>query len=162
MQICFVCEGNTCRSPFAEKLFSKMLKQNNILGIKITSCGINSLQNSTTSPQTLNLLKSYGINFKGKKAQKLTKSKLDKTNLFITMTKTQKQYVPAKNVFSLGELVGGDDVLDPYGKDYEAYLFMAKKVYEYLQILLNKIKNIKEMQWLFLLVTMQVMNLKKR
>ena len=162
MQICFVCEGNTCRSPFAEKLFSKMLKQNNILGIKVTSCGINSLQNSTTSPQTLNLLKSYGINFKGKKAQKLTKSKLDKTNLFITMTKTQKQYVPAKNVFSLGELVGGDDVLDPYGKDYEAYLFMAKKVYEYLQILLNKIKNIKEMQWLFLLVTMQVMNLKKR
>ena len=146
MQICFVCEGNTCRSPFAEKLFSKMLKQNNILGIKITSCGINSLQNSTTSPQTLNLLKSYGINFKGKKAQKLTKSKLDKTNLFITMTKTQKQYVPAKNVFSLGELVGGDDVLDPYGKDYEAYVFMAKKVYEYLQILLNKIKNIKEMQ----------------
>ena len=146
MQICFVCEGNTCRSPFAEKLFSKMLKQNNILGIKITSCGINSLQNSTTSPQTLNLLKSYGINFKGKKAQKLTKSKIDKTNLFITMTKTQKQYVPAKNVFSLGELVGGDDVLDPYGKDYEAYLFMAKKVYEYLQILLNKIKNIKEMQ----------------
>lgn len=146
MQICFVCEGNTCRSPFAEKLFSKMLKQNNILGIKVTSCGINSLQNSTTSPQTLNLLKSYGINFKGKKAQKLTKSKLDKTNLFITMTKTQKQYVPAKNVFSLGELVGGDDVLDPYGKDYEAYLFMAKKVYEYLQILLNKIKNIKEMQ----------------
>ncbi len=162
MQICFVCEGNTCRSPFAEKLFSKMLKQNNILGIKVTSCGINSLQNSTTSPQTLNLLKSYGINFKGKKAQKLTKSKLDKTNLFITMTKTQKQYVPAKNVFSLGELVGGDDVLDPYGKDYEAYVFMAKKVYEYLQILLNKIKNIKEMQWLFLLVTMQVMNLKKR
>ena len=146
MQICFVCEGNTCRSPFAEKLFSKMLKQNNILGIKVTSCGINSLQNSTTSPQTLNLLKSYGINFKGKKAQKLTKSKLDKTNLFITMTKTQKQYVPAKNVFSLGELVGGDDVLDPYGKDYEAYVFMAKKVYEYLQILLNKIKNIKEMQ----------------
>ena len=62
------------------------------------------------------------------------------------MTKTQKQYVPAKNVFSLGELVGGDDVLDPYGKDYEAYVFMAKKVYEYLQILLNKIKNIKEMQ----------------
>lgn len=146
MQICFVCEGNTCRSPFAEKLFFKMLKQNNILGIKVTSCGINSLQNSTTSPQTLNLLKSYGINFKGKKAQKLTKSKLDKTNLFITMTKTQKQYVPAKNVFSLGELVGGDDVLDPYGKDYEAYVFMAKKVYEYLQILLNKIKNIKEMQ----------------
>ena len=146
MQICFVCEGNTCRSPFAEKLFSKMLKQNNILGIKVTSCGINSLQNSTTSPQTLNLLKSYGINFKGKKAQKLTKSKLDKTNLFITMTKTQKQYVPAKNVFSLGELVGGDDILDPYGKDYEAYVFMAKKVYEYLQILLNKIKNIKEMQ----------------
>lgn len=146
MQICFVCEGNTCRSPFAEKLFSKMLKQNNIFGIKVTSCGINSLQNSTTSPQTLNLLKSYGINFKGKKAQKLTKSKLDKTNLFITMTKTQKQYVPAKNVFSLGELVGGDDVLDPYGKDYEAYVFMAKKVYEYLQILLNKIKNIKEMQ----------------
>ncbi len=145
MQICFVCTGNTCRSPFAEKLFNKMLKSNKIGGISVTSCGVNVVEGAMTSPEVLILLKTYGINFKGKKTQKLTKTKLNKTHLFITMTKKLKEFVPAKNVYSLGELAGGDDVVDPYGGDFSSYEYMANQVCAYLKVLVDKIKNMKEM-----------------
>lgn len=146
MQICFVCTGNTCRSPFAEKLFKKMLKENGLLGISVSSCGVNIVSGSKTSQETIDILKTYGINFKGKRAQKLTKTKLNSTHLFITMTKDLKAFVPAKNVYSLGELAGGEDVVDPYGGDFVGYEYMAKQICEYLKVLIYKIKNIKEMQ----------------
>ncbi len=142
MQICFVCEGNTCRSPFAEKLFKSMLKKNNIRGISVTSCGINVSREQRTSPQILILLEKYGIKFNGKKAQKLTKSKLEQTDLFITMTKYQKQFINSSKVYSLGELAGGDDVLDPYQKDMSCYEYMAQQVSEYLNVLIKKLKGV--------------------
>ena len=149
MQICFVCEGNTCRSPFAEKLLTKYLKQNNIIGFKVVSCGINVQPNSNINPNVVQILKNYKINIKSRKAKKLTKSLINKTDLFITVTTNQKRFVPAKNVFSLGELVGGEDVFDPYNMPMQAYVEMAKLVDEYIQILIGKMLKIKENQWLF-------------
>ncbi len=146
MQICFVCDGNTCRSVFAEKLFAKMLKTNGISGISVISRGLNVTAESKTNENVIELLKKFGVTYKGKKAQKLTNKVLTTTNLFITMTSHQKNYIKAKNVYSLGELAGGEDIDDPYGKGYDAYEYMAQKVSEYLNVLINKLKNMKELQ----------------
>lgn len=144
MQICFVCEGNTCRSPFAEKLFNKLLKQNKVEGFKICSCGINADINSNINENIIKILKNYKINVKSRKPKKLTKALINKTDLFITMTAYQKQFVPAKNVYSIAELVGGDDVCDPFGKDFNYYLYTTNCIEKHLYVLLNKILNIKE------------------
>ena len=145
MQICFVCEGNTCRSVFAEKLFAKMLKTNGINGIRVISRGLNVATGSKTNENVIKVLKNYGVSYKGKKAQKLTNSTLNITNLFITMTSHQKKFIKAKNVYSLGELAGGEDINDPYGKGYDEYEYMAQKVSKYLSVLINKLKNMKEL-----------------
>ena len=38
-KIIFVCEGNTCRSPMAEKIFANFVKKENIR-LKVESFGI--------------------------------------------------------------------------------------------------------------------------
>ncbi len=37
--VCFVCTGNACRSPFAECVTRKMLAKNGVEGIEVSSCG---------------------------------------------------------------------------------------------------------------------------
>ena len=39
-KIMFICSGNTCRSPLAEGLFKKYLKENNITDIEVSSAGV--------------------------------------------------------------------------------------------------------------------------
>lgn len=143
-QICFVCEGNTCRSPFAEKIMNKYLKQNNITDIKCCSCGLCVDKNSNINEKVIQILKRYNINVKSRKPKQLSKSILNNCELFITMTKSQKQFVNAKNVFSFGEMVMGEDIEDPYGGTMELYLKMANQVDEYCKKLIKKIKLVKE------------------
>ena len=161
--ICFVCDGNTCRSPFAEKVMNKYLKQNNIGDFKCYSCGLNVDKNANINDYVVQILKKYKINVKSRKPRQLTKTLTKKYDLFITMTKSQKQYIDAKNVFSFGEMVFGDDILDPYGGTMEDYTKMANIVNLYCKKLIEKIKLIKErLSWLFLHATMLAMNLKKK
>ena len=142
--ICFVCEGNTCRSPFAEKVMNKYLKQNNISDFKCYSCGLCVDKNSNINSFVVEILKNYKINVKSRKPKQLTKTLTKKYDLFITMTKSQKQYINAKNVFSFGEMVFEGDIEDPFGGTFEDYLNMTNKVDLYCKKLIEKIKLVKE------------------
>ena len=142
-KICFVCTGNTCRPPVAEKLLTKYLKKAN-LDIKVCSYGLAVNKGDNINPHSASVLKDYGINVRSKKAKQITKSAYKKCNLFITMTKNQKQYFPqCVEVFSFGEIVGGEDIVDPYGQDLFVYQQMAKQIDEYCKILVQKLINIK-------------------
>ena len=142
--ICFVCTGNTCRSPVAEKMLTKYLKKANLTEIKVTSCGLAVVKGENINPNSVTVLKNYGINVRSKKAKQLTKSMLKKCNLFITMTKSQKQsFPPNVEVFSFGEMVGGSDIVDPYGGTIDDYENMAKQIDEYCTLLVQKLKKIK-------------------
>ena len=39
MNICFVCAGNACRSPFAESVLRKLATEASMNDIKVWSCG---------------------------------------------------------------------------------------------------------------------------
>ena len=145
--ICFVCDGNTCRSPFAEKLLNKYLKQNKIAGFAVKSCGLNIDPSSNINKYMVEILKMHKINIKSRKPKKLTKKTIETTNLFITMTVYQKQFIDAKNVFSFGELVGGQDIIDPYGQSFDVYKQTANQIEQYIKILIDKIIKIKEKVW---------------
>ncbi len=138
--ITFVCDGNTCRSPFAEKVFNFYLKQNNIAGFKAVSFGINADKTQNISAEVCNLLKKYKIYTKTRKAKKLTVAALEKSNLVVCMTAAQKSCITCKNIFTFASLVGkSEDVLDPYFKGEEAYKKMAEQVDLYCKLLVNKI-----------------------
>lgn len=139
-KICFVCTGNTCRSPVAEKLMNYYFKKANITQIKVCSCGLNVNKGEDINPLSVLALKDYKIRVKSRKAKQLTKSTLKNCNLFITMTREQKNYFPKDvTVFSFGEMVGGEDIVDPYGGDEQDYKNMAKQIDGYCQILAQKL-----------------------
>ena len=137
--ICFVCDGNTCRSPFAEKMFNYYLKQYKVVDFKGFSCGIFADTNQNINPYVVQILQTHSIKVKSRKAKKLTNSCYKKYQLFVTMTKEQKSFVKSQNVVSLGELVGGEDIIDPYGKSYDEYIKMTEQVDNYVRLLVQKI-----------------------
>ena len=141
--ICFVCEGNTCRSPFAEKIFSKYLKQAKIEGFKVSSCGICADTTQNINDSVVAILKNYKITVKSRKAKKLTKATTKKYDLFITMTRYQKSFIDASNVFSFGEMIGGEDIPDPYGQNFDVYTKVTSQIEYYCRLLVDKIIKLK-------------------
>lgn len=135
-KVCFICEGNTCRSPMAEKIFS-MLAKDKKQKIKVESYGLNAQDGVQMSIQAKRALKKLNINVGTKKSKKL--EHLESNCLYVTMDSRLKQFINYKNVFSFSELVGGDDVVDPYGQSQDVYDYTAKQLYVYCAKLLEKL-----------------------
>lgn len=144
-KICFVCTGNTCRSPVCEKILNKLFKSAHIEDFKAYSLGLCTNKNEDMSFNSKLVLNEYKIKVKSRKSKQLTKGCFSKYDLFITMTKEQKlQFPPNTNVFSFGEMVGGEDILDPYGEDISIYKKMAEQIYDYCDKLTKKYQYLKE------------------
>ncbi len=138
-KIIFVCEGNTCRSPMAEKIFARLAKQEK-LNIKVESCGISAENGIEMSIFAKRALKKIGINAGGKKSKKL--NKIESNAIYVVMTNQIKSFLPYKNVFSFAELVGGQDIIDPYGESQEIYDKTALQILDCCEKLLIRLKNI--------------------
>ena len=131
-KICFVCSGNTCRSPMAERLLKKHLKDLGVADVAVASMGLCVEPDAKVEPKAAAALKKYGINRASAKAKQISSKDLKKDILFITMTAEQKKaFGTFEYVFSIGELVGGEDVIDPYGCDQKEYDKTAKMLNDY-------------------------------
>lgn len=139
-KIIFICHGNTCRSPMAEKIFNSLIKKYNLKNLKAFSFGLGAINGEEMNLKAKRALKKIGITVGAKKSQKL--EKIESNALYITMTKQQKTLLNFKNVFSFGELIDEIDVDDPYGKNQEEYDQTAKQILYYCEKLVGKLKNI--------------------
>ncbi len=135
ISICFVCTGNTCRSIMAERLLKKKLKENKISYVKVFSRGINACKENISENAKI-ILSEMHASDKDRKAIKL--GKIDNNVLYITMTNAQKKIINSKKVISFNDLIG-QDVLDPFGKDLNAYRNCADQIILGLNKLINKL-----------------------
>ncbi len=138
-KIIFVCEGNTCRSPMAEKIFANFVKKENIR-LKVESFGIDADNGIEMNILAKRALKNLGILVGTKKSKKLCK--IESNAIYITMTKQIKSFLPYKNVFAFSDLVGGEDIIDPYGNNQEIYDKTAIIIFNACEKLLKRIKSI--------------------
>lgn len=60
-KICFVCTGNTCRSPMAEKLMKKHLQELGINDVEVTSAGISVVAGEKMCDAANNALKNLAF-----------------------------------------------------------------------------------------------------
>lgn len=141
--ICFVCTGNTCRSIMAEQILKKYLKKTN-LNFKVISRGINVNENEKTTDKTIRALKTLGITARKKTAKQIENNILSKVSILITMTLSQKNAVNSQKTFTLGELVGGNDIPDPYNLSQEEYDRVATMLDNYIKMLIQKLNILKE------------------
>ncbi len=140
VKICFVCKGNTCRSIMAERLMKKMLKQQNIRDVNVTSKGIFA-NGENIAENAKVVLKRFKALASNRKSVKL--GKIDENTLYIVMTENLKPLVKSAKLLSVKDLTG-QDVADPYGADEKVYYQTAVQIIKAVEYLIEKIKRWRE------------------
>ncbi len=149
IKICFVCLGNICRSPMAELLFKRMLKDGGELADYTVVSRATHLEEEGNGVyyMTKPIYDRLNIDYSNHRATVLKKSDYEKYDLFIGMDKS--------NIYNMQNLFSGDkenkvklllsyagekrDVADPwYTRDF-------KKTYNDIMIGLNALyKNLQK------------------
>ena len=130
-RIMFVCHGNICRSPMAELVFKKMIRERGLedeffVASSATSTEEiwNGIGNAVYPPARAELA-SHGLACDGKRAVRLKKEDYSQYDLFIGMDSANIRNMnrifgedPEKKIHKLMDYTGkGSDVADPWYSD---------------------------------------------
>ena len=137
-QITFVCTGNTCRSPMAEGIFKKLLKERNIEFIKCRSCGLNADSGDKANYYAVNTCYNAGIDISNHRATQINKDIIDESDIIVCMTQYHKNqllpFAPSAKI-----MVPDKEISDPYGRGEAVYFDCADKLYDYCVRLLDSL-----------------------
>lgn len=145
--VMFVCTANICRSPIAEKLFNKKIKEHNLC-LSTDSSGL--LEGGhLISLSSMQLLMEQGImEAQEHVSKKITQEMVAASWLVLTMEERQRDFLKqahpdaAHKIMTLNEIAGFDgDITDPYGSELEFYRETYQIIEERLNILIGRIKN---------------------
>lgn len=144
MNICFVCYGNTCRSPMAEYILKYLIKKENIDNVNIISAGTNVHKLKPMSQGTQEQLKIHNIPFNIHYNKLFTQKMYNNNDLIIVMDHFNLNTV----IIQYGDLPkvrlmrsffdGNKDVFDPYGST--KYDITYRQIYSSCLGLLKYIK----------------------
>ncbi len=145
MKVVFVCTGNTCRSPMAEYLMKKIIKQDSH-DIEVESAGIMASPGQPAHPHTVKILLANGIlDIENHRSQSLDQVDLSEGDILLGMTEIHKQHL--LDDYGTGQVVVDKldsfvglplDLSDPYGRESGRY----KKLYDELTKALVKLRDI--------------------
>jgi protein-tyrosine-phosphatase len=127
--ILLVCTGNICRSPLAEALLLRTLKERGIERVTVTSAGTGAWDGAPASEGAYLVGLERGLDLSGHRARLLTRELVDQADLILTMARHHRARVDELGgegrVFVLGEYAGkgaeAAEVSDPFGGDLDVY-----------------------------------------
>lgn len=138
MHITFVCTGNTCRSPMAQGLFEKIIKDRNLENITCSSCGIYAYSGDCASENAVKAAAELGADISLHRSRSFSPYISDETDLFVCMTENHATLL--RTIVDPSKVtVLGDGISDPYGGDYETYLNCAEEINSHLEILADRL-----------------------
>ncbi len=144
--IVFVCTGNTCRSPMAEALMKKLLKDNNIDTINVISRGLSAFENSPASENSIKAIKKYNIDLTSHRAKSLSPDELKYYDLILTMSSNHKNIIISAfpdvkdKIFTVYEFSFNKnaDISDPFGGNIEIYEKCLDEIYKCIEEIVKK------------------------
>lgn len=137
MTVCFVCTGNTCRSPMAAALFNHLARGR---GMRAFSAGIHAVPGAAIADNALEALKQAGVadtpdnHYTAHMARNITAGMMEAADRVIGMTAGHAlaligafpQYAGKISAFR-------KDLSDPYGGDLALYQKCLEQIKDELQ-----------------------------
>ena len=144
MNVLFVCTGNTCRSPMAAAVLSKIAADND-MDLMIDSAGLMAEEGAPASDNAISAMIEMRIDISNHRAHQLTNDDIIQADLILTMTEGQKmllEQLASGKVFTLNEFAGSyGDISDPYGGDLEEYRETAQEIYDAMVDVAEKLED---------------------
>ncbi|OAN38171.1 protein tyrosine phosphatase [Mycolicibacterium iranicum] len=167
MRLLFVCTGNICRSPTAERLSVAFLAQRQALGLTVLSAGTQASVGHPVHHEAARALEHLGGDAEGFRARQLTPKLASSCDLIIAMTKAHRDNILERSprllrrTFTLAEVsllasdkgaqfvddlaalrpsLGGEvlrDVEDPIGREPEFFAAIAGQIMSLLPPVLD-------------------------
>lgn len=106
-------------------IMRKLIRDGEIKGLEVSSSGI-SVTESSINQMSKKALKEIGVRAGKFTPKQVSKELVLEQDAVICMTEAQKNaFVGFNNVYSINQLTGVGDVVDPYGKGIEVYVETA-------------------------------------
>ncbi len=137
--ICFLCHGNICRSPFAERYLNKVADSN----ITVSSAGFYPNANRKSPSNATKAAAAYDVDLTSHRSVVVDDSMVATADLVFVMDYenlyrfTRRFPEEVEKVFLIGEIVNADEIhiADPYGEDVEVF----HRAYNELSRIINKL-----------------------
>lgn len=140
--LCFVCSGNTCRSPMAQFILKAKTVDLGDKDLKITSYGTN-VTEDCINPLSRLVLKKHGVKMTKFVPKQITLEKVKGYGAIVAMTDLLMEKLISEgyqNVYSVNQLTKLGDVCDPYGKDEDYYETCYNQLDKACDVILQMLK----------------------
>ncbi|MFW6256560.1 MAG: ribose 5-phosphate isomerase B [Bacillota bacterium] len=147
-KVLFVCTGNTCRSPMAEKLFQKYKKEFGLSDWQALSAGLNVIPGSRGSDKMLQVMAEKDIKVNGHQAQSISPGLVEQADLVLTMTEYHKDVLCQRfsrgkeKIYTLQGFIGHGElnITDPMGRSADVYRQTRDMIEKAIKRLLGELK----------------------
>lgn len=140
--ILYVCKGNICRSPFAERLTKKLVEKGANDLLEIRSAGLDATVKNPPPKEAIDSAKMFGVSLDDHKARRLTRELITGSDLIVVMEvkhlhRLEETYPESKDKFFLLSMFSYEkpcwgsyyyfyNIVDPYGKTGDQFLLCYK------------------------------------